>query len=340
MDAPKPPRRRLTAAQKRAGIKLVKGWKPPVNPEPASIYRCFASRARIDGKDVMIGVSESRKLHRDAIWRGMTGENGEPKASPSWQEKLIVGLRTVTSAPDFNHEWWAAKTVEPAWVKSAEKTYHKSWLYFPACVEDLAPRTLGTKIGYYLTLSESSLELAVKDAAYLEKVEQIELEKAQRGLDDVDKSKVRVVLPGYDSWKQLADESYKNMVDVRSKVVSLVADEAPRSEFGEFMEGFATGVKKAKAIDLANRLSEYNKTEEVIGILLEHWPAVDGLETRTEISRYVRNHLPDEKKKALEDEEGAPWINFCVWIRDIYDKIGLSPSEKGAPKKNREKEKE
>jgi hypothetical protein len=51
------------------------------------------------------------------------GDSGELKPNPSWQEKLVMILRTVTSAQDFNHEGWGANSTEPAWVKKTQELY-------------------------------------------------------------------------------------------------------------------------------------------------------------------------------------------------------------------------
>ena len=67
--------------------------------------------------------------------------------------------------------------------------------------------------------------------------------------------------------------------------------------------------------------------------MLEHWPGVAKCLTRTEISRFIRRLLPDDKKKRLEDEGGEPWKNFCDLVIGICKEIGLSPSARGRPKK-------
>jgi hypothetical protein len=337
MSSPEPPRRKLTAAQKRAGIKLVKGWKQPEEPDPAGIYRCFASPARIKGKEVKIGSGESRVLHRQAIWRGMTTKTGRLRRKLTWQEKLVMTLRHTTAAPDFNHEWWGAKTLEPAWVKKAEEIYLHTWLYFPRTPGDMTTKALGNKVGYFLTLAEAKLELAVKDRAYLADAEQSELQRAQWKYEPEERKKVSIRIAGYDSWKEMVNESYGNALDLRSFVFSLVGTKATRTELAEFLEGYLTGSKKAASIDLKDELSEYRKTQEVVGVMLESWPTIEDLQNRTEISRCIRDRLPDEKKDFLrkdEDKKDSPWKDFCVWMREIYDKIGLRPSGKGRPKKN------
>jgi hypothetical protein len=341
MNPPRPSRRKLTAAQKKAGITLVKGWRKPDEKDPTAIYRCFPSPARIKNKKVKIGIAESQKLHWNAIARGMATKRGRLRPNLTWQEKLVITLRQVTSPPAYNHEWWGAKTMEPKWVHEAERIYNDSWLWFTPSAEDLLPRKLGHRVGYFLILSESKLELAASDKGYLSKIENIELSNAQRGLDPKERKKVSVVFPDYDSLKQFVDESYQNALQLRTAIVSLVAAHAPLKDFNEFFEGFVAGKKKAVAIDLKDELSEYNRTKDVIDIMLDHWPAIDSFRNRTEISEYIRDHLPDTKKKFLKEEKAkrgakdeSPWKDFRVWMRDIYDDIGLRPSGKGRPRKN------
>lgn len=131
-------------------------------------------------------------------------------------------LRHTTAAPDFHHEWWGAKTLEPAWVKKAGEIYLHSWLYFPRTPGDLTTKTLGNKVGYFLTLAEAKLELAMKDRAYLNEVEQSELQRAQWKYEPEERKKVSIHLTGYDSWKEMVNESYGKASDLRSFVSPLL----------------------------------------------------------------------------------------------------------------------
>jgi hypothetical protein len=59
---------------------------PPRIGKQEEIFQLYISPARINGKEVKIGIKESRELHQKAICRGMTTESGELKSKLSWQE--------------------------------------------------------------------------------------------------------------------------------------------------------------------------------------------------------------------------------------------------------------
>ncbi len=302
------------------------------------IFRCFNSRAIVAGRKMVVNVEKSAHLKRVAVYRGFTDEKGRPKKNLHWLEHLVILMREATSAEPFNHEWWAAEVSKPEWVRNLDRYYQESWLHFPDTPADLTAREVGRKIGYQLALNERRAGKAQKDKAFLKKLDASEKEKAKRGLDAATAKKVRVVIPGFESWKEALTSSGDAAKVIRSGVLSLCGS-LPLEESTELTEGYQLGSKKAASVDLDNELSEFNEREEIIEILDEYYDVIDSMRTRTEIAHFIRNHLPEHKRRELE-KKGDLWKSFTERLRDIFKKIGLSPAPRGRPRKNRGKRKQ
>lgn len=299
------------------------------------IFHCFTSRAVIDGRRVVVDVKKSEKLKRAAVLRGFTDKKGKPRKNLHWLEQLVILMRDATSPESFNHEWWAAEASKPQWVRGLDKHYQESWLYFPATPQELTAKEVGRKIGYLLAINERRAGKAQKDKAFLKKLDASEKEKARRGLDADTAKKVRVVIPGFDSWKEALTSSGDAAKVIRSIVLQLCGS-LPHEESAELTEGYQLGTKKAAAVDLDNELSEFNEREEIIEILDEYYDTIHSMRTRTEIARFIRDRLPEHKRLAMQ-KNGDLWKAFTERLRDIFKKIGLSPAPRGRPRKNREK---
>ncbi len=299
------------------------------------IFHCVDSRAVIRGRRVVVNVEKSGELKRAAVYRGFTNKKGKPRKNLHWLEQLVVLMREVTTAEHFNHEWWAAEISKPQWVRDLDKYYQESWLYFPDTPQELTAKEVGRKIGYLVAMCERRAGKAHKDKAFLKKLEASENEKARRGLDADTAKKVRVVIPGFDSWQEALSSSGDAAKVVRSIVLHLCGS-LPHEESTELTEGYQLGTKKALAVNLDNELSEFNERSEIIEILDEYSDVIDSLKTRTDISRFIRDHLPENKRLALEKNEEF-WKSFVERLRDIFKKIGLSPASRGRPRKNRGK---
>ena len=308
------------------------------------IFQCFESHAVIDGKRVPLGVEESSKLARSAVFQGMTGEDGNPKEVLSWLEEIVVQMRASTTEAPYNHEWWANEVSKPEWARLLDRFYGESWLYFPESPEDLNALNLGNKLGYKMALDERAMELATSQQSFLEKMESVELEKARRGFDADEAAKIRVVIPGYDSRKEFADDEYASIVQFRKRIFQIVNERATREETEDFYSAYSLGAKRARAIDLENQLSEFNEQNEVVEILQDNWLEIETLQNRAQISELIWRCLSSARKEFLQGslptkgnisfKEGPQWQTFTGRLRDIYRKIGLGKAGKGRPRKN------
>ena len=69
-----------------------------------AIFRCFASRAEVNGKSILIDVEASKRLKKKAIFRGFTTKSGIPRKNLTTWDWLVIVMRNATSAEDFNHD--------------------------------------------------------------------------------------------------------------------------------------------------------------------------------------------------------------------------------------------
>ena len=304
------------------------------------IFECFASPMYKDGKKQLIGVPESKLIKRAAVLRGFTTKRGAVRKRLSALEALVIAMRDATSADDFNHEWWAAEASKPQWVRKLDTVFRGGWLYFPAHQKDLTAHNIGDRIGFQLAISERRLGQTLREHAYRQRVERAELEKAQRGLEEEDKRKVRVVIPGYDDLKELAKEQYERVASIRQHVLA-IAGALRERESGDFIAGLAAGTLRAHEASIDDALSEFNEREEVAEILAEGWWSVSQMKTRSEITDYVISHLPPAKRTFLEKSRRQPpdrqeqYKRFVERLRQtFYEKLGLKPATRGRPVKS------
>jgi hypothetical protein len=254
----------------------------------------------------------------------------------------VILMRDATSGESFNHEWWAAELTKPNWLRRLETLFGQGWLYFPMDGQCIDAKTIGGRIAYQLTLSEKRYERILKDRSYRERREESDLEKAKRGLEREFAEKVRLVIPGYHSAKEIAKEALQTIPMVRNVVMAVGGQESGKT-FSEFIRGTEEGIRKAEQIDLEDELSEFNEREEVIRILSENCLAVDQMKTRSQITKFVVSQLPERRQKFLgvrrkEDGERVNYHRFVERLRQTYyQAIGLRPRGRGRPE-NREKE--
>jgi hypothetical protein len=297
------------------------------------IFHCFQSKACINGEVVGIGVAESSVLKEDAVRRGFENQCGDEGECDSWMAALVMLLRACTTADDFNHEWWGAHTFQPEWARKLDEFYGSGWLYFPRSPDDMSPKAIGLRLGYQLALNERRLETAINDQQYRKGWEDADFQKAIRGNEDL-ADKTRIVRAGFDSLEQYAAESYDSARQFRAAIFSGVSAKASPAEFVEFTEGFGAGAKRASEVDLWDSLSEFNEREEVVEILRDHFPEINALTNRAEITKFVRDHLSAARRAFLDD--GLQWRTFTDRMREIYERIGLKKARRGRPRKNRE----
>src|SRR5262249_37215233 len=118
------------------------------------IFRCFASRAQIKGKSILIDVDAARQLKEKALFRGFTTKSGVPRKNLTTWDWLVIVMRDATSAEDFNHEYWAAELSKPKWLRKLETLFGNGWLYFPMDGQSIDAKTIGERIAYQFALME------------------------------------------------------------------------------------------------------------------------------------------------------------------------------------------
>jgi hypothetical protein len=298
------------------------------------IYDCFVSSAQVNDKEVKIGVEESTALKRAAVFKGMTTAKGRPRKRLTWLEVTVAMMREATSAPHFNHEWWAAELSKPDWMKRLDEHYTESWLYFPKEGELLSAGTLGSKLGYDLTLSERMVHRADTDTEFLQEWKSAETRKAMRGTDPELEKKTRVVFMGIESWEKFAPQAAENTREFRGAIFAFVSSHANPDEHADFVNGFNNGMKRAFDDFNSDPFSEKSETKEIVEIFSEHWPSIGQLDNRAEVAKFVLRHFSPERRKFLEDDFQAR--RFADQIRNICRQIGFKPAKRGRPRKNGE----
>lgn len=312
------------------------------NPTPRKrgkdpeIFDCFASRATIDGRRVLIGSKEAERIKAGFVWRGFLTKRGTPRRKLSWEEQLVIFLRETTTEPGYNHEFWGAEMAKPEWVRRTEQKATGGWLYFPRRASELTVPIIADRLGYHLTLRERQVEAATKDPAFLKKWEESEREQACRDLPPEDAAKVRIAVAGYNSLKDYAEEQTSAIFEFRQLVFQWVEKQAARRAH-EFRKGFSAGADRAFAEDIESEGTEFRRREETFRILLEYWDLVSELPNRGELCRFLRKHYPPRMRRGLEFREDQPstaWRNFTEFVRDLCDEIGLKLAGRGRPRKN------
>jgi hypothetical protein len=306
------------------------------------IFHCFASRAHIKGKSILIDVEGAKGLKEKAVFRGFTTKSGAPRKNLTTWDWLVILMRDATSGEPFNHEWWVAELTKPNWLRKLETLFGGGWLYFPMDGQSIGGKTIGERIAYQLTLSEREYERMLKDRLYRERRQKSDLEKAKRGLEREFADKVRLAIPGYRSPKEFAKAALQSIPMVRTVVMSVGARESGKA-FSEFVRGTEEGIRKAESINLDDELSEFNERKEVVRILLENCIAIDRMKTRSQITGFIISQLPERRQRFLEvrQKDDGKRLNHQRFVERLrqtyYETIGLRPRGRGRPE-NREKE--
>lgn len=306
------------------------------------IFHCFASRARIKGKSILIDVEGAKRLKEKAVLRGFTTKSGALRKNLTSWDWLVILMRDVTSAEPFNHEWWAAELTKPNWLRKLETLFGGGWLFFPMDGDSIGAKTIGERIAYQLTLSERKYERILKDRLYRERRQKSDLEKAKRGLEREFAEKLRLVIPGYRGRKELAEEGLEAIPMVRTVVMAVGARESGKA-FSEFVRGTEEGIRKAESINLDDELSEFSEREEVIRILSENCIVIDRMKNRSQITEFIVSRLPERRQRFLEvrRKEDGKRVNYHRFVERLrqtyYEAIELRPRGRGRPE-NREKD--
>lgn len=306
------------------------------------IFRCFASRAEIEGNAILIDVEAAKRLKEKAIFRGFTTKGGIPRKNLRTWDWLVIVMRDATSGEAFNHEWWAAELTKPNWLRKLQTLFGDGWLYFPMDGQSIDAKTIGERIAYQLTLLERKFDRMLKDPLYRERCEKSDLEKAKRGLEREFAQKVRLAIPGYRSRRELAEEGVKTIPMVRTAVMAVGARECGRG-FSEFVRATEEGIRKAESINLDDELSEFNEREEVIRILSENCITIDRMKSRSQITEFIVSQLPEQRQRFLEirRKEDGKQVNYHRFVERLrqtyYEAIGLRPRGRGRPE-NREED--
>jgi len=304
--------------------------------DPA-IYGCFRTRIQVAGKNQLIGCEESTRIKAAFVWQGFLTKKGQPRQRLSWLEKLIVLLREATSEEGYNHEFWGAEISKPEWVRNMDAVSPHGWLHFPAKADDLSIRSIGQRLGYSLTLTERRMSLGCSDAQFRKDWQQSELEEARRGFPPEEAEKVRIAIPGYESFKEYAESVREHAARFRQMVMQFVEQQGA-DEAHEFREAFTAGAKKARGEDLKNPVSEFNRRTESFRILAEYWDSVSEFPNRGELCRFLAMHFPPRLRAKLEqamsEKNSGTWKNFTEFVRDLCDEINLKLATRGRPRKN------
>lgn len=299
-----------------------------------NLFGLFKSSALIDGKHVMIGVEESEAIKEAAVTRGLLDTPEKSSGELGWMEDIILFFRHSTTPEGFDHEFWGAWTLMPPWAQRVVSMHRGGWLDFPTTLQNLTPESLGRKTGEYLGLSEMKISRISEDETYRTNVEAKEWESAVRGLMTRDAEKVKVMLPGFENLLQMALENTDSLMQLRMAVFARAGAQSMKTS-SLFFKGLVTGQNRAQKVDLASELSDYNLKMDVIERLFCGWNYVAQLSTRTEVSKYVLDHLPESKQAFFRADEQR-WESFQKGVlRDLYDEIGLNPGTRGRPRKNR-----
>lgn len=285
----------------------------------------------------LLGSEESARIKASFVWRGFLTKKGQPRQRLSWRENLIVLLREATSEEGYNHEWWGAEVSKPEWVRKMDAISPHGWLYFPAKPDDLSIRAIGQRFGYSLTVTERRMALGCSDAKFRKDWQQSELEEAKRGFPPEEAEKVRIAIPGYESFKEYAESAREHAASFRQMVMQIVEQQGA-DEAQEFREAFTAGAKKARSEDLKNPASEFNRRTETFRILSEYWDRVSEFSNRGELCRFLAMHFPQRLRAKLEqaiaEKDMGTWKNFTEFVRDLCDEINLKLATRGRPKKN------
>ncbi len=304
----------------------------------AIIYECFRSRMIKDGKVILLGSEESTQIKNDCVWRGFLTKKSKPRKKLRWLEELVIYLRTATTEAGYNHEWWSAEISKPEWVRNLDKKSPNCWLHFPNNPSDLTPAKIGRRLGYALTMIEYRMDKAVSSSSFLKQWESSELKEAGRNLEPEVAKKLRIIIPGYESFRKFAEDAKQNAREVRMEVMRLVEKQSIRDAH-EFRESFAAGGKQALAVDIENPTTEFDRRTETFRILSEHWNEIGELRNRQDLCRFVASQFPERARKTLDEaretkKDTGTWHNFSEFIRDICDELGLKMARRGRPSKN------
>lgn len=300
------------------------------------LFHCFVSRANVGGKTVRVDVKASKRLKFEAVFRGFTTKKKLPRKNLTAWERIVILMREATSADDFNHEWWAAATSKPAWMRKFDTLFGQSWLHFPLDRADMTPRKIGARIGYQLALAERKASRMLADCEFLRAVERAQLNAAVRGMDARDAKKVRIVIPGYKNQKEVAEEFQRELPPLRQMVLAIAGGE-PIGSASEFLAGMNRGNRKAAAIDLDDELSKYNERQEIVAVFSDYWNLIDRMKTRREITDFILERLPEKRREFLEhsrrsDDRKHQYVRFVERLRQTYyEPVGLRPSGRGHP---------
>jgi len=305
------------------------------------IFTCFQTRVRKDGKTILIGCEESAQIKYAHVWRGFLTKSGKPRKKLSWLEQLVVQLRSATSEPEYDHEWWGAEISKPLWVQNLDKKSEFHWLHFPGNTSDLTISVIGRRLGYALTITEARMNAATANPEYLRSWEHTELEQACRNFEEEDATKVQLAIPGYDSFRQFAQDRLAQTKAFREEIMGFVESQGLHEAL-EFREAFNSGAKRALSVNIENPTSDFDRRAETFRILSEYWDRICGFTNRAELCLFIARNFPPKARQILESaretvkKDTGQWRNFTEFVRDICDELGLKLAGRGRPRKNTE----
>ena len=295
------------------------------------LFGLFSSPALIDGKRVSIGVTESCRIKETAVMRGFLDENGEPFAWCGWKEFLIATLRDVTTPAPYNHEWWAQHVSKPEWVTRLESAVLKLWIYYPQSAQVAEAKEIGSRLGYDLTILERKSGEAASNVSFLEKWEDVEFKRELAGVPVENRDHTKVISLGTKSFYARVSAQFETTQELR-KLAFQLSQEGSLKESQDFLAGYQLGSTRANTVCDDELYWQFDERQAVAETLQGYWTSVETMQTLTEVTDFIRSHLPDGTKQFLYNSPEAD-ASFAERAKKLYQKIGLKKGSVGRPRK-------
>jgi len=302
-----------------------------VTENEEELYGLFRSPALLDGKKVSVGVAESSQFKKSAVIRGYVDESGEPLPWIGWKESLVMILRDMTTPAPYNHEWWAQHVSKPDWLTQLEKTVMKLWIHYPEPTEFADAKELGSRLGYELTLLERKCGEATSSISFLERWEDVEFKSELSAMPPASSDRTEVVFMGAKSFSAYVSAELKSTQELRKFAIAQ-SQEGGLSDSQDFLSGYKLGSDRANKACDDDLYWQFFERQAVAETLQGYWTSVEGMATLTEVTAFVRSHLPTETKVYLDKVPEAD-ASFGDRMKKLYQKIGLRKGSAGRPRK-------
>ena len=303
--------------------------------ERREIFQCFASRALVQGEELLFNSATSARLKRQAVRRGFTGDKGGLRKNLYPLERMVIRMRIATTGDSYDHEWWADWASTPDWFKKFHQVILESWLFYPAEGDPLDPRKLGEKIGYEFEYKRRKFERAINDADFVERWKRSESgppEPVKLPPELKDEEIVyHFLIDGFEDWREYSIASLEKLKALHAKILLLLPKLGADAVL--FTKGMSQGGERAQAVDLDSDLAGRDEREHILRILEHCYELIAQLRNRREIADFIIARLPDDRQKFFKNE--AQRHAFIERLRHTYfSKIDLGPAARGMPRKS------